>query len=152
MSRKNNTSFIVELFILFALLITVITVITVTSVRTRSVSEKARTLTGAVICAENTAEMTAGSRTLQEAAGLIRQMEGASAVETGDGVIRFRITDTSGKGRGQSFDVTLRWEDEARGAGYYIEQTIDVCGQDDDETVYSLTGGHYIKASGEEAS
>ncbi len=145
MKRKSAITFIVELLALFALLITVITVITVVSVGARGKSRDARVLTGAVLCAQNTAEMTAGASDQEEAAARLEQMENVSSVETDKDVISFRADPDAGDREGQSFDVKLRWKEEPSETGKYISRTIEVFEAGEAKPVYSLTSGRFIK-------
>lgn len=145
MKRKEATSFIVELFILFALLVLVITVVTVITVRARGMSKDAETLTGAVIAAENTAEMTAEATTPEEAASRLRQMEDSSGVEVDGDTITLQMDAPSKEEAPLAFDVEVQWSEEQKKTGSYIEKTFVIYEHLDTEPVYQMKSGQFIK-------
>ena len=149
MKKKTAITFIVELLALFALLIMVITVTTVVLVRARGQSREARVLTGAVLCAQNTAEMTAGASDKEEAADRLRQADDISSVQTAQDGISFRSAADSGGKESRVFDVRILWREEPSATGICVEETIEVYEEDRRDPVYSLTSGHFIK-SGEQ--
>lgn len=145
MRRKEQTSFIVELFILFALLVLVITVVTVITVRARGMSKYAETLTGAVVAAENTAEMTAEAATPEEAAHRLRQMEDSSGVKVDGNTITLQMDAPSKEEAPLAFDVEVKWSEEQKATGAYIEKTFVIYEHSDTKPVYTMKSGQYIK-------
>ena len=147
MKRKTNKAFITELLILFALLIMVITVITAISIKTRGESLKAKELSEAVICAQNTAEITASARDLSEASEMISQMEGAGDLATEGGAVSFTLTSAEKS----VYRVVLEAEPEEGPTGVYVREKISVYEPDDEaaEPLYTLETGNYVK-NGEE--
>lgn len=145
MKRKESTSFIVELFILFALLVLVITVITVITVRARGMSKYAETLTGAVIAAENTAEMTAEAATPEEAATRLRQMEDSSGVQVDGNKITLQMDAPSKEEAPLAFDVEVLWSEEGKSTGAYVEKTFVIYEHLDNDPVYQMKSGQYLK-------
>lgn len=147
MNRKTNKAFIVELLALFALLIMVITVITVISIRTRSESMKAKELSEAVLCAQNTAEITAPAADGQEAAGLIEQMDGAEDVSLAGGFVSFLLAPT----KADRYRVTVEVELDPGETGIFTTKRINVYAGDkqEGEPLYTMESGNFIK-DGEE--
>ena len=116
-NKKSNIASIVELFMMFLLLLVVIVVITMVCMTTREQSLDAGDLTKAVICAENTAEITKDAADPSEAAALLKQMDGAADINvTGD-----TVTPTQ---NGYRIEVSLA-PDEGT-SGTYVDETISI--------------------------
>ena len=149
--RKSNPATIVELFMMFLLLLVVIVVITVVCMTTREQSLDAGELTEAVICAENTAEVTKYQTDAAEAAGMLEQMEGVTDVEvSGENTVTARQD-------GYLIEVTLAPEEGS--SGTYVDETItiyDASAADAAKgnasaagSLYELHTGSYISKEGE---
>ena len=134
-NKKSNIASIVELFMMFLLLLIVIVVITMACMTARGQSLDAGDLTKAVICAENTAEVTKDATDAKEAAELIGQMEGVSDVA----VTADTLTATQGEYR---IEVTLT--PEKGDAGTYVDELINIY-PGDGTAIYQLHTGSYIK-------
>ena len=134
-NKKSNIASVVELFMMFLLLLIVIVVITLVCMTAREQSLDAGDLTKAVICAENTAEVTKDAANAEEAAQLLEQMEGASdiAVE-GD-----TVTATQ---NGFRIEATLTPEEGA--AGTYVDELINIY-PGNGTAIYQMHTGSYIK-------
>ena len=132
-TRKNNIASIVELFMMFLLLLIVIVVITMVCMTTREQSLHANDLTEAVICAENTAEITSVASDAEEAAEMIERMEGASDVITEGDTITAKVND---------FQLEVIITLEEGDGGTYMDKTIKVY-QDGKEPLYQLHAGNY---------
>ena len=143
MNRKTNKAFIVELLALVALLIMVITVVSVISIRTRNESLKAKELSDAVLCAQNTAEACAGAEDAGQAAELVGMMEGADEVELSGQQVSFLLTPTSR----DTYYVTSVLTPEKGAAGTYVSQAVSVFREDspEGEPIYTLESGNYIE-------
>ena len=134
-NKKSNIASIVELFMMFLLLLVVIVVITMVCMTTREQSLDAGDLTKAVICAENTAEITKDAADPSEAAALLEQMDGATDINvTGD-----TVTATQ---NGYRIEVALAPEEGA--SGTYVDETISIYAEDDN-LLYQLHTGSYLK-------
>ena len=134
-NKKSNIASIVELFLMFLLLLVVIVVITMVCMTTREQSLDAGDLTKAVICAENTAEVTKDAANAAEAADLLGMMDGASDITvSGDTVTASQ--------NGYRIEVTLTPEDGT--AGTYVDELIRIY-PDEGEAIYQLHTGSYIK-------
>ena len=130
---KSNIAFIVELFIMFLLLIVVIVVITMVSMTSREQSLEASDLTKAVICAENTAEVTATATDAEEAAKYIEKMEGAKDVTVSGDKVTADIDE---------FSIEMTLTPDKGSAGTYVDELITIY-LGDDEEIYSLHTGRY---------
>ncbi len=134
-NKKSNIASIVELFMMFLLLLVVIVVITMVCMTTREQSLDAGDLTKAVICAENTAEITKDAADPSEAAALLKQMDGAADINvTGD-----TVTATQ---NGYRIEVSLAPEEGT--SGTYVDETISIYAEDDN-LLYQLHTGSYLK-------
>lgn len=134
-NKKSNIASIVELFMMFLLLLVVIVVITMVCMTTREQSLDAGDLTKAVICAENTAEITKDAADPSEAAALLKQMDGISDIKvSGD-----TVTATQ---NGYRIEVALAPEEGA--SGTYVDETINIY-TDDGSLLYKLHTGSYLK-------
>ena len=134
-NKKSNIASIVELFLMFLLLLVVIVVITMVCMTTREQSLDAGDLTKAVICAENTAEITKDAANPSEAATLLEQMDGATDINvTGD-----TVTATQ---NGYRIEVALAPEEGT--SGTYVDETISIYAEGDN-LLYQLHTGSYLK-------
>ena len=134
-NKKSNIASIVELFMMFLLLLVVIVVLTMVCMTTREQSLDAGDLTKAVICAENTAEITKDAANPSEAAALLKQMDGISDIK----VTEDTVTATQ---NGYRIEVALAPEEGA--SGTYVDETIKIYA-DDDSLLYQLHTGSYLK-------
>ena len=134
-NKKRNIASIVELFMMFLLLLVVIVVITMVCMTTREQSLDAGDLTKAVICAENTAEITKDAANSSEAAALLKQMDGASDISvTGD-----TVTATQ-----NGYRIEVAMTPEKGTSGTYVDETINIYAGDD-SLLYQLHTGSYLK-------
>ena len=134
-NKKSNIASVVELFIMFLLLLIVIVVITMACMTARGQSLDAGDLTKAVICAENTAEVTKEAADADEAAELIGQMEGVSDIA----VTADTLTATQGEYR-----IEAILTPEEGDTGTYVDEQINIY-LGDGEAIYQLHTGSYIK-------
>ena len=132
-NKKSNIASIVELFMMFLLLLVVIVVITMVCMTTREQSLDAGDLTKAVICAENTAEITKDAANPSEAATLLEQMDGATDIN---------VTGDTATQNGYRIEVALAPEEGA--SGTYVDETISIYAEDDN-LLYQLHTGSYLK-------
>ncbi len=133
--RKSNIASIVELFMMFLLLLVVIVVITMVCMTTREQSLHAHYLTEAVICAENTAEVTHTSKNAEQAAEMIAQMDGASDVSVDGDMIKAKIDD-------YELEITLTPQKDA--VGTYVSEDISVY-HGGKTAIYELHTGSFNK-------
>ena len=134
-NKKSNIASVVELFMMFLLLLIVIVVITMACMTARGQSLDAGDLTRAVICAENTAEVTKDAANAQEAAKLIEQMEGVSGVSVDADTVTASL---------DGYRIEAMQTPEKGDAGTYIDEQISVYAEDGD-AIYQLHTGSYIK-------
>ena len=134
-NKKSNIASVVELFMMFLLLLIVIVVITMPCMTARGQSLDAGDLTKAVICAENTAEVTKEAADADEAAELIGQMEGVSDIA----VTADTLTATQGEYR-----IEAILTPEEGDTGTYVDEQINIY-LGDGEAIYQLHTGSYIK-------
>ena len=134
-NKKSNIASVVELFMMFLLLLIVIVVITLVCMTAREQSLDAGDLTKAVICAENTAEVTKDAANAEEAAVLLEKMENVSKVE----VSADTVTATQ---EGYRIEVTLT--PEKGDTGTYVDELINVY-PGDGTAIYQMHTGSYIK-------
>lgn len=142
-TRKSNIASIVELFLLFLLLLAVIVVITLACMTTREQSRQAGQLTDAVICAENTAEVTKAAADAKEAARRMEAMDGISNVQVSGDTVTAELD-------GYFVEVTAAAEKQP--AGTYVDQTIRICQKDGSaasadggEELYRLQTGSCVR-------
>ena len=134
-NKKSNIASIVELFMMFLLLLVVIVVITMVCMTTREQSLDAGNLTKAVICAENTAEITKDAADPSEAAALLEKMEGISNISVaGD-----TVTATQ-----DGYRIEIALAPEKGTSGTYVDETINIYAGDDN-LLYTLHTGSYLK-------
>lgn len=133
-NKKSNIASVVELFMMFLLLLIVIVVITMACMTARGQSLEAGDLTKAVICAENTAEVTKYAASAEEAAELIEQMEGVSDVEVS--------ADTLTASQ-DGYRIEVKVTPDEGDVGTYVEETINIYG-DGETSIYQLHTGSYI--------
>ena len=134
-NKKSNLAVVVELFIMFLLLLVVIVVITMVCMTTREQSLQASDLTKAVICAENTAEVTKEMTDASKAAERIAQMENVTDVTvSGDTITAWQD--------GYRIEVTLAPEKGA--AGTYVDELICIYPKKG-SAIYQLHTGSYAK-------
>jgi hypothetical protein len=136
MKGKRSTVFIVELFILFIILLVVIVTITTLSMKTRDQSISAGRLTDAVICAENTAEVTSGAGNVKEAAEMIAGMDDTEKPSVKDNVITART---------EKFIVRVEVDEEKGTKGKYIKKKIEVFSAENSKKIYDLDTGNYVR-------
>ena len=134
-NKKSNIASVVELFMMFLLLLIVIVVITMACMTARGQSLDAGDLTKAVICAENTAEVTKEAADADEAAELIGQMEGVSDIA----VTADTLTATQGEYR-----IEAILTPEEGDTGTYVDEQINIY-LGDGKAIYQLHTGSYIK-------
>ena len=133
--KKSNIATTVELFMMFLLLLVVIVVITLVCMTTREQSLEAGALTDAVICAENTAEITKEAADAEEAAKLMNLMDGVKDITvSGD-----TVTARQGEYR---IEITLT--PEAGSTGTYVNENIRIY-TDEADAIYQLHTGSYVK-------
>lgn len=142
-TRKSNIASIVELFLLFLLLLAVIVVITLACMTTREQSRQAGQLTDAVICAENTAEVTKTAADAKEAASRMEMMDGISDVRVSGDTVTAEL---------DGYFVEVTAAAEKRSAGTYVDQTIRICQKDGSaasagkgEELYRLQTGSCVR-------
>ena len=136
-SRKRNIASIVELFLMFLLLLVVIVVITMVCMTTREQSLKAHTLTEAVLCAENTAEVTKYAENAEEAASRIEQMEGVSDVAVSGDVVTASV---------DGYQVEVAVTPDPGSSGTYMDTAITIFpASSADSAIYELHTGSYRK-------
>lgn len=133
--RKSNTATMVELFMMFLLLLVVIVVITMVCMTTREQSLQAGSLTDAVICAENAAEVTKDANSAQAAAKYMELMEGVTDVEVAGDTV-------TAQQDGYRIEVTLT--PEKGDAGTYVDEVINIY-PDEGDAIYQLHTGSYVK-------
>lgn len=136
MKVKRSTVFIVELFILFIILLVVIVTITTLSMKNRDQSISAGRLTDAVICAENTAEVTSGAKDIKEAADLIAKMDKTDKPSVRGNVITART---------EEFIVHVTVDGEKGPSGKYIKKKIEVFSSENGKAIYDLDTGNYVR-------
>ena len=139
--KKSNIATTVELFMMFLLLLVVIVVITLVCMTTREQSLEAGALTDAVICAENTAEITKEAADADEAAALLEKMDGVTDITVSGDTVTALQDDCR-------IEVTLTPEEGS--AGTYVDENISiypVSGESSDagEAIYQLHAGSYVK-------
>lgn len=132
--KKSNIASIVELFMMFLLLLVVIVVITMVCMTTREQSLSAGELTDAVICAENTAEVTKYAESAPDAAKLLGEMEGVTDIQVAGDTV-------SAKQGDYTIEITLTPEDGT--SGTYIDELIRV--SDGGADIYQLHTGSYSR-------
>ena len=147
MKRRNDLSFIVELFLLFIIMLMVITVLTGIFVSSRNQSVYARRKTEAVIVAERVAEIAAASEDLESAAEIISRMEGVSELEISGHQAGF-LSSISGED-GDVFRVSLTWDGTSEGSAALNEIDISVCCEDETEPIYTLSAGYCLRRNGD---
>ena len=133
--RKSNTATMVELFMMFLLLLVVIVVITMVCMTTREQSLQAGSLTDAVICAENAAEITKDANSAQAAAKYMELMEGVTDVEVAGDTVTAQQDE-------YRIEVTLT--PEKGDAGTYVDEVINIY-PDEGDAIYQLHTGSYVK-------
>jgi len=134
-NKKSNIASIMELFMMFLLLLVVIVVITMVCMTTREQSLDAGDLTKAVICAENTAEITKDAADSSEAAALLENMDGVSNINVaGD-----TVTATQ-----SGYRIEMALAPEEGTSGTYVDETINIYAADD-SLLYQLHTGSYLK-------
>jgi len=102
---------------------------------TREQSLEAGALTDAVICAENTAEITKEAANAEEAAKLMNLMDGVKDITvSGD-----TVTAQQGEYR---IEITLT--PEAGSTGTYVDENIRIY-TDEADAIYQLHTGSYVK-------
>ena len=133
--KKSNIATTVELFMMFLLLLVVIVVITLVCMTTREQSLEAGSLTDAVICAENTAEVTKEAADAEEAAALLAEMEGVKDIAvSGDTVTAQQ----------DAYRIEITLTPEAGSTGTYVDENIRILSDEADE-IYQLHTGSYVK-------
>jgi len=144
MNSKRYKVFIVELFILSIILMALITIITALSMETRKQSIEAGRLTDAVLCAENTAEMTSEAASVKQAAKMIGKMDNVSEPGVSGNVISAKTQILTEKGESRVYIVKVTIDVEKGSSGRYIKKKIEVFSGDDAEKIYELDTGNYI--------
>lgn len=133
-NKKSNIASIVELFMMFLLLLVVIVVITMVSMTARQQSLDAGNLTDAVICAENTAEVTKYTTDVQAAAEMIGKMDGVTDVQVeGDTVTASQ----------EDFRIEVSLSPESDSAGTYVDENIRIF-SGGETAIYELHTGSFI--------
>ena len=133
--KKSNIATTVELFLMFLLLLVVIVVITLVCMTTREQSLEAGALTDAVICAENTAEITKEAADAEEAAVLLEKMDGVKDITVSGDTVTARQDD-------YKIEVTLT--PEKGNTGTYVDENIRIY-TDEADAIYQLHTGSYVK-------
>ena len=144
MNSKRYKVFIVELFILSIILMALITIITALSMETREQSVEAGRLTDAVLCAENTAEMTSEAASVKQAAKMIGKMDNVSEPGVSGNVISAKTRILTEKGESRVYIVKVTIDVEKGSSGRYIKKKIEVFSGEDAEKIYELDTGNYI--------
>ena len=144
MNSKRYKVFIVELFILSIILMALITIITALSMETREQSVEAGRLTDAVLCAENTAEMTSEAASVKQAAKMIGKMDNVSEPGVSGNVISAKTRILTEKGESRVYIVKVTIDVEKGSSGKYIKKKIEVFSGEDAEKIYELDTGNYI--------
>ena len=123
MNSKRYKVFIVELFILSIILMALITIITALSMETREQSVEAGRLTDAVLCAENTAEMTSEAASVKQAAKMIGKMDNVSEPGVSGNVISAKTRILTEKGESRVYIVKVTIDVEKGSSGRYISKS-----------------------------
>lgn len=144
MNSKRYKVFIVELFILSIILMALITIITALSMETREQSVEAGRLTDAVLCAENTAEMTSEAASVKQAAKMIGKMDNVSEPGVSGNVISAKTRILTEKGESRVYIVKVTIDVEKGSSGRYIKKKIEVFSGEDADKIYELDTGNYI--------
>ena len=144
MNSKRYKVFIVELFILSIILMALITIITALSMETREQSVEAGRLTDAVLCAENTAEMTSEAASVKQAAKMIGKMDNVSEPGVSGNVISAKTRILTEKGESRVYIVKVTIDVEKGSSGKYIKKKIEVFSGEDADKIYELDTGNYI--------
>ena len=144
MNSKRYKVFIVELFILSIILMALITIITALSMETREQSVEAGRLTDAVLCAENTAEMTSEAASVKQAAKMIGKMDNVSEPGVSGNVISAKTRILTEKGESRVYIVKVTIDVERGSSGRYIKKKIEVFSGEDADKIYELDTGNYI--------
>ena len=145
MKGKRSIAFIVELFLLFGILLVMIVVITQVFVTTRSQSLYAKHLTAGVCLAENVAEVYSSASGVEEGYRLVGTMEQVSDMETTEGGIQFVMRSDEKGGSTDLFRVRLSGTEEKGSARGFLSGEISVYYDEDQEPIYSLSTGTYVK-------
>ena len=144
MNSKRYKVFIVELFILSIILMALITIITALSMETREQSVEAGRLTDAVLCAENTAEMTSEAASVKQVAKMIGKMDNVSEPGVSGNVISAKMQILTEKGESRVYIVKVTIDVEKGSSGRYIKKKIEVFSGEDADKIYELDTGNYI--------
>ena len=144
MNSKRYKVFIVELFILSIILMALITIITALSMETREQSVEAGRLTDAVLCAENTAEMTSEAASVKQAAKMIGKMDNVNEPGVSGNVISAKTRILTEKGESRVYIVKVTIDVEKGSSGRYIKKKIEVFSGEDADKIYELDTGNYI--------
>ena len=144
MNSKRYKVFIVELFILSIILMALITIITALSMETREQSVEAGRLTDAVLCAENTAEMTSEAASVKQAAKMIGKMDNVSEPGVSGNVISAKTRILTEKGESRVYIVKVTIDVEKGSSGRYIKKKIEVFSGEDADKIYEFDTGNYI--------
>ena len=134
-NKKSNIASIVELFMMFLLLLVVSVVITMVCMTTREQSLDAGDLTKAVICAENTAEITKDAADPSEAAALLEKIDGVSNINVAGDTVTATQND---------YRIEMALAPEKGTSGTYVDETINIYAGDDN-LLYTLHTGSYLK-------
>lgn len=147
MKSRRSTVFIVELMILFIILLVVIVTITTLSMKTREQSESAGRLTGAVVCAENFAEITSGADTVKQAAAMIGKMDNTDKPVVKGNIISAKTQPGTDDSTGEQFVVRVTVDEEKGKTGRFIKKKIEVYDAKGGEgkMIYDLETGEYFR-------
>ena len=144
MKSRKSTVFIVELFILFIILLVVIVTITMLTMKTRDQSISAGRLTGAVILAENTAEMTSEAAGIKESAAMIGKMDDTQKPVVKGNVIRARAQSGAGGQSEGEYIIKVTVSEKKGVTGKYISRKIEIYSAEDNEKIYDLDTGEFF--------
>lgn len=148
MKSKRNLAFIVELFIMFILLLVVIVVITTLSIKTRDQSIDARYLNEAVICAENAAELTASASDADEVLTRMEKMDGVANASAEADVITADMNFKEADGPDDQYTIIIKMSEDKGSTGKYITKEIKVTHKGEDDAIYTLKTGNFVKGAG----
>ena len=143
--KKISRIYYLETFLLLAFSIAVTLILSQVFVKSKAMSDRAKELTNAVCIAENVAEVSKGCRTAEELENRIKDLQWAGTDQTGTsdtlkGTLFFdEDTAPSADGYyGVSYDFAAAEDGQTM-------TKITVFRHTDEEVIYSLTSGDFVK-------